>query len=335
MSEYFFDRAKITEEIKHLIRTNNFEKIYNCIFFAKVIMIYFFIYFVFYCNYWMYNKYGVRALYLLPVFIVMIGCLQYIIAQASHEAIHFHIKYKNTFYSILCTFLILYPIGVTKNYKNSHALHHIHFGDKERDPDYLTFMTPPCSKMKFWLMLVKSFLGISTAKRVLNLFRYRRKSVNQRDTTIMKQAVELFKLMSVQGILFLILMKMGIGWSYFVLWILPLALITKSLIDIRLLAEHSPMENTEPALRSFMKKDWSNSLLGVFGFKFHAEHHLYPGIPYYNLHKVSPIIKKHAMCMRGSEHDYKIELSELSYFHFLKKYYHSLPGKFEKRISND
>jgi fatty acid desaturase len=261
----------------------------------------------------------------LPLLILFIGCLQYILAQAAHEAIHFYIDYgSRKWTSMISSILVLYSIGVTKNFKKDHTSHHLYFGDSEKDAEQVTFMSPPRSKLNFWFWIVESFIGLSTAKRIVHVV-FSVKKLKKKKQYHKELNFEPGKLVLTQGIIFLSFIASGMWWAYFVLWILPLAIVAKTLINIRLLAEHSPLDSQQPALRSFLKKDWSTRLLGVYGFKYHAEHHLFPGVSYNYLENISEIILEHTTQSPSASGDIKIEFYHMSYLQFLRKWYSTLP----------
>lgn len=335
MAEYFVNRQAIKTEAGVFVKASKDQKLLK-LFIIKLLTIYILFFSIFYLTDWLISHQKLNYLLcFLPFFILFIGCLQYVIAQAAHEAIHFYIDYEDKkWLKIVCSCLVLYPIGLTKNFKKNHMLHHAHFGDVENDPDQVTYMNYPASKLNFWIWLIESFLGLSTVRRIGGLVFSSKKS-NKKKECQRNLRFEFIKLLSIQGMIFFAFLTLGIWWSYFSLWILPLATITKTLINIRLLAEHSPFVCQKPALRSFLKKDWSTSLLGVFGFKYHAEHHLFPGVLCNHLKSVSKIIVEHATNAQKSPHDIKIELFNMGYVQFLRKFYSSLPTYSQKELHDD
>ncbi|MCZ6909108.1 MAG: fatty acid desaturase [Rickettsia endosymbiont of Ixodes persulcatus] len=325
MAEYFVNRQAIKKEVGAFVKASKDQKLLK-LFIVKLLTIYILFFSIFYLTDWLVSHQKLNYLLdFLPFFIFFIGCLQYVIAQAAHEAIHFYIDYEDkTWLEIVCSCLVLYPIGITKNFKKNHMLHHTHFGDLEKDPDQITYMNYPTSKLNFWIWLIESLLGLSTLKRIVGLIFSIKKS-NKKKECQLNLRFEFIKLVLIQGIIFFAFLTLGMWWSYFSLWILPLTIITKTVINIRLLAEHSPFFCQEAALRSFLKKDWGTNLLGVFGFQYHAEHHLFPGVLCNHLKNVSEIIVGHATNAQKSPHDIKIELFDMGYIQFLIKFYSSLP----------
>src|SRR5690606_15287942 len=65
-------------------------------------------------------------------------------------------------------------------------------------------------------------------------------------------------------------------------WALPLLTVVKLCTAIRLLCEHGSPDKPY-VWRSFSGTFVQRNLLGAFGLNYHAEHHLYPTIPYENL----------------------------------------------------
>ena len=95
-------------------------------------------------------------------------------------------------------------------------------------------------------------------------------------------AGELLKLVAVQAGVALALSAVFSPLHYLLLWALPLLTIAKLCTVLRLLCEHSSPDKPY-VWRTFAGNALERNLLGSFGLNYHAEHHIYPTVPYENL----------------------------------------------------
>lgn len=93
------------------------------------------------------------------------------------------------------------------------------------------------------------------------------------------------------GAIFLLSFALGHPWFIFTYWLLPLA-VGQPLLRFVLLAEHTgctyndnPLANTRTTLTL-----WPLYLL-MWNMPYHAEHHLYPSIPFHALPEVHTVLK--------------------------------------------
>ncbi len=78
----------------------------------------------------------------------------------------------------------------------------------------------------------------------------------------------------------------GWGRQYVVLWALPLITILQPILRFRAVCEHgaiSDFSSPLTAARTNLGPAWLRRLLFPHGVNYHAEHHMYPAIPHYNL----------------------------------------------------
>ncbi|MEW6268746.1 MAG: fatty acid desaturase [Thermodesulfobacteriota bacterium] len=215
-----------------------------------------------------------------PLAFVVVGWCQFAIVQALHEAAH-QVLGRKTWGSTLAGMLMTYPLALTLQFRGQHLDHHRHFGDPDKDPDFDGYARFPRSKLALVAHLVRSATGIPAIVSFL------RKSSDQ--STLQAQgttvAAELAKLVAAQAVVFALL-TLALGpWHYVFLWALPLLTVVKLCTAARLLCEHGSPD--KPFVwRSFGGTFVERNLLGAFGLNYHAEHHLYPTIPYENLAQV-------------------------------------------------
>jgi fatty acid desaturase len=206
-----------------------------------------------------------------------IGFLQYCLLHAAHEAAHqyFHPRSKAR---LPVAFLVAYPIGLTLSFREEHLLHHQHFGDAELDVDYSVYEPFPRSRLYFLKFVVFNFSGMGAISHVLH------RASNKAVQTPWHDSATLV-CVQVAGIVGFNLVFGTV--NYFIYWLLPLLTVVKGLAQIRGLAEHgNRSEGGGAALRTFLGEGIVSRFFGVLGFRHHAEHHLYPMVPFDELDKV-------------------------------------------------
>jgi fatty acid desaturase len=211
---------------------------------------------------------------------VVIGWCQFAIVQALHEAAHRQLG-KPGLASTLATFSMTYPFGLTRQFRAQHLAHHRYFGDPERDPDFAGFGQFPSSKLRLAWFLARHGTGVPA---VLDFLRKSDDAggLASEGTT---RARELTALVITQGLILLAFSLVLSPFHYVWFWVLPLLTVVKLCTAIRLLCEHGAPDRPF-VWRSFEGSFLQRNLLGAFGLNYHAEHHLYPTVPYENLGRV-------------------------------------------------
>lgn len=115
----------------------------------------------------------------------------------------------------------------------------------------------------------------------------------------------------------------GRWWIYPFLWALPLATATTLLNSVRAFTEHAVPPREEPSEPSRYFSILSSPLERFFFaplcFHCHAEHHLFPSIPYHRL----PGVRRLILTNRDAFPGYSVREGYLA---FLASYYRSLPA---------
>jgi len=218
-----------------------------------------------------------------------IGALQHHLNIIQHDAIHRHLV-TNPKWNEFLGKLTSYPIGFTMKYRLNHFSHHVGFATP-KDPDYDNYCKFP-NLLSFMVAdFTRCLVGVAGVTQYL-----RTKFGKGRDTTDGEAFdKELIGVALTQLFIFAVLALTSHWIFYFTLWLLPLATLAKTLTRIRNVAEHVMLRsNGVPELsrlRTFRCGWIEQFFIAPLSFNFHAEHHFYPEIPYYNLKKVHEILK--------------------------------------------
>ncbi len=236
---------------------------------------------------------GELSPWLLPLAILLIGSRQRALATLLHEAAHGVLCRSKRLEKILGTWCSGYLIFQGwDSYRRSHTLdHHHHLGDPERDPDYQYYHQSRVFDTRTRFMfaftyLVKPALFLSALSSLKYLW------INRLIRSPAKS--EVFCVLFCQCVLALGLTLLIGGDGYFLYWILPYLTTFQALTWFIELAEHYPMiaeaKSDLYATRNRFSHPMEHFLTAMHGENFHLIHHLFPGIPYWNLQKAHRIL---------------------------------------------
>lgn len=259
-----------------------------------------------------------------PLAVIIVGARMHALAILMHDATHFRFLRNRTWNDRLSNYLTMYPIFTSiEKYRPNHLSHHQHLNTDE-DPDWVAKLgkrafTFPKSRTEF-LLSVASYLilyqGISDAFWFLKRFGGKGKG---------KDAI---KEPTAEKLIFYVLMfgaitYFGVWKIYLLYWVVPYFSTFFMFQYIRSVAEHFGELAYEHDLNS--SRTVKPSLIEQFfiaphNVGYHLEHHLYPGVPYYNLPEL------HKMLMKQEAYESSAHITETYTFGLLKEL-----GKVEKQ----
>lgn len=218
------------------------------------------------------------ALLAVPV----VGSRYYALFIIGHDGLHrrlFRDVYSNDLFNDL---FILGPIGAITGINNqNHLLHHQHLA-RPNDPDRHKH---GCFNKTTSVEFAGYLTGISSIVRsVANVFFRKKAAIPGRRGYSLRDLLILgsWQLLLLGGL------TLGIGWwAYPVLWLFPVYVFTFLADNFRSFAEHSHPEADGQADRHRLITFDSNPIERLFiapmNMNYHAAHHLWPSIPYFNL----------------------------------------------------
>jgi len=226
--------------------------------------------------------------YFYPIALLVIGSRQRALATLVHESAHKRLA-KNTFLNhILGTFFSGYFIFQKMSaYKGSHiANHHAHFGDKNKDPDYLYALKEGVYEKEltaknffkryilypFFLTKIPSYIHALIFDRLLD-------TKNKKETVILLSFWIILISLSIIGGFFDLLL---------IFWIIPYLTIFQIIGWFIELAEHFPLMENSYSLhmsRNRHSRGVEKFLTAMHNENYHLVHHINPGIPFWNMKK--------------------------------------------------
>ena len=86
-------------------------------------------------------------------------------------------------------------------------------------------------------------------------------------------------------------------WMYFVLWLIPLLILTKTLSKIKNAVGYTATAENACIVfaryRTIRAPILEKFFLSPLNFNYHTEHHLHPSIPFFNLPKAHQLLSSH------------------------------------------
>src|SRR5690606_37396598 len=116
--------------------------------------------------------------------------------------------------------------------------------------------------------------------------------VHDYDSVVTGRSIVTFLL--VNAGLLAVLTLAGVWWSYFVLWLLPMATTFPLVTRLRNIAEHACVEGSaaDPfrAARTTRASWWERAFIAPYWVNFHAEHHLFMWVACHDLPRLHKVL---------------------------------------------
>lgn len=226
---------------------------------------------------------------------LVVGTRYYAIFIIGHDGLHRRLFPDRATNDVFCDLLVLGPIGaITRLNNRNHLGHHQHLAT-EQDPDrhkHACFNKTDLTELLGYMSGVTSIV-----KSVRNVFfpsgRAPRGETRDGGYTLRDIAI----LGGVQLALITGLTFAFGWWGWPVMWLAPVYLFTYLGDSIRSFAEHShPQADAladEHRLITYVSSPLERMFLAPMNMNFHAAHHLWVSIPYYNLPVADAEMRQH------------------------------------------
>jgi len=225
--------------------------------------------------------------YLYPLAILFIGSRQRALASLLHEAAHMTLTQSKKLNKFIGEFVLGYPIFQNyEAYRRSHVqLHHHNLGDRHKDPDHRYYIESGLYRAQDRFdFLVNHLLKSVTLANTHQYFLY---LVRNRAGEMLHNPLQGVKLILVHALIWLIFSYFIGPWGYLVFWLIPYFTVFQVIGWFSEISEHFGMfglSNDEVKLtRNRFPTLIERSLIGMHGDNYHLTHHLFAGIPFWNL----------------------------------------------------
>ena len=231
-------------------------------------------------------------LYVLSV--VFLGARLLALGLIMHESVHNLISKNKILNDFVAEVFCAWPLFISmRSYRVKHLAHHKVL-NTEKDPDYVAktdanWRFPmPLAKFIKLILIQLSGVGIFETFKVMSS---KQMKIRKAKTPLWYQLSRiLFYLCIITSFIYF-----DIGTLLVKYWIIPFATWTQVANRLRRIAEHSGIDGKHLSMQTRTTKHSyiTRLLLVPKNISYHCEHHLYPGIPCYNLPKVHHELLKH------------------------------------------
>jgi fatty acid desaturase len=235
----------------------------------------------------------------LPAALLLQGIFLISLFAAMHECVHgsaFRSRRLNALVAWLAGLGILYNATY---YRQFHFAHHRYAQDPARDPELIT-APPPRTRAQYWWRA--SALSYWKA-RWINVARLARGRFEGLDFIPATARAEIVRSMRGTALVLVVLAagSLWLGTAALVwYWLLPLA-IALPLLRLYLLTEHTGCSEDDDGFTNTRTTVslWPVRFL-MWNLPYHAEHHLFPSIPFHRLPAAHRVLRPHlAVLARG------------------------------------
>jgi fatty acid desaturase len=234
------------------------------------------------------------TIWVLPAMVAQGVAMVFLFAPL-HECIHrtaFKSRFLNDGFGLAIGILLLLP---REYFRAFHFAHHRHTQDPANDPE---LVTPKPHSLREWMLTVSG--ALYWRHQAIGLWRHAMGIADEaflRDDAAREKIIVEARLMMV---IYVALAAASIAWQSAALlwyWILPVVL-GQPFLRLYLLAEHTLCPLVPNMLKN-SRTTLSNEFVRFFAWNmpYHAEHHVYPGVPFHQLPALHGILSPYLGCV--------------------------------------
>ncbi len=240
--------------------------------------------------------------YFYPIVVMFLGARYLALGLIMHESVH-NLVSKNSFVNdwlseIFCSWPMLISM---RSYKIKHLAHHAWLNTDD-DPDFISKADEnwqyPMMKYKFLRILITQLSGLGIFE-TLKVMSSSKMKVKKPKTPVWYHLLRYSFYLTTIGLFF----YFDKGLILVLYWLIPFFTWTQIANRLRRVAEHSAVEGKSHDLQTRTTKH--GIIVRIFlspkFISFHNEHHIYPGIPCYNLRKAHKVLNENEI-VRNSLH---------------------------------
>jgi fatty acid desaturase len=236
--------------------------------------------------------------------IPVVGTRFYALFIIGHDAMHRRLMRGRASNDLVADLLIFGPIGaITRLNKRNHLEHHKHLGSEE-DPDrhkHSCMGKDTRGRLLTFVSGLASFLPV-----VRNVFLggghddHHAPAPRREDGVLSRYQPRDVAIIVAWQIALIVGLTLAVGWWAFIaLWLVPVYLFMYLGDLLRSFLEHAHPESDAVAdghrLTTFRSNRVERVVFAPMNMNFHAAHHLWPSIPYYNLPIADREMQRHPL----------------------------------------
>lgn len=240
--------------------------------------------------------------YFYPIVVMFLGARYLALGLIMHESVHNLVSKNNIVNDWLSEIFCSWPMLISmRSYRIKHLAHHAWLNTDD-DPDFTSKADEnwqyPMMKHKFFRILITQLSGLGIFETL--------KVMSSSKMKVKKPIIPLWY--HITRISFYIL-TVGLflyfdnGMILVLYWLIPFFTWTQIANRLRRVAEHSAIEGKSHDMQTRTTKH--GIIVRIFlspkFISFHNEHHIYPGIPCYNLRKAHNVLNENEV-VRNSLH---------------------------------
>ncbi|WP_055136283.1 guanitoxin biosynthesis L-arginine gamma (S) hydroxylase [Pseudomonas corrugata] len=235
-----------------------------------------------------------RYNFLYPLALLFIGSRQRALASLLHEAAHMTLARSKMLNKWVGEYLLAYPIFQNfEAYRRSHVqMHHHHLGDQDKDPDHRFYIESGLYEAQDRLDFLSRHLFRSVT--LVNTYKYFLYLVKNRAGDILANPLQGVKLLAVHGVILLLLSYFVGPWGYVLFWLIPYFTAFQVIGWFSEISEHFGMFGVYKEEVNLTRNRFptlpERLFIGMHGDNYHLTHHLFAGVPFWNLKQAHRIL---------------------------------------------
>ena len=230
---------------------------------------------------------------LIPLAVMIIGARQLGLAILMHEAAHGGLHPNARLNDVLGHWLCAVPIGASLTAYRPYHLKHHRFAQQPEDPDLVLSAPFPVTRASLRRKIIRDLTGQTFFKqRVAPILRRGRADETAPEGAVVT-ARSVAPFLAVNAGLLALAALGGAWWSYFVLWLLPMATWFPMVTRLRNIAEHAlvpdasdPMRHARTTRANLLER----ALIAPYWVNYHCEHHMFMYLPCWSLPKAHRLL---------------------------------------------
>ncbi|MDY7576226.1 fatty acid desaturase family protein [Actimicrobium sp. CCI2.3] len=236
---------------------------------------------------------------------LLIATRQHALLALMHDYSHFQLSRKRGWLNDLVgDVFTAFPFFITiHGFRRNHLLHHKHAWT-EQDPNYVASAKKrryqfPKTRLQIWLEIVKHAIGWYTLQEL------KRYTVDAGMATDLPRSTVLSRFVFAL-LLFATVVYFDLWRPVLLYWIVPLTTFLMAILYVRDLGEHFGLPAAGfDSSRTMQVGPLERLLIAQNGVNFHADHHLFPSVPFFRLGRLhralmtDPASRGRAVITRG------------------------------------